>query len=115
MYNLEREFVPFIQSNELKGLGFNEPCFATYVGETLDLNLQLPSDSYFTVAPLYQQAFRWFRSKGFIIDITTHDHDIYEFYIKWSPDKSILSDYFDTYEEAELECIKKLIEIAKNK
>ena len=80
-------------------------------------NFNAHPDHYtqFITAPLYQQAFRFFREKGFLIDITSHNTDVYEFYIRWHPNKPTLSDYYNTYEETELECLKKLIEIAKNK
>lgn len=74
--------------------------------------------------PLYQQAFRWFREKqaieGFIhkaIEGTyyfvikrlgNNENNMYEF-ITNAP-KNV-----DTYEEAELECLKKLIEIVESK
>ena len=76
-------------------------------------------DVYYVQAPLYQQAFRWFREKykidawvvpfknlddekqySYIIDELSFDEDPEDFY---------------TYEEAELECLKKLIEIVTNK
>jgi hypothetical protein len=67
-------------------------------------------------APLYQQAFRWFREKynlyhridpSDIEDISytifDEDDEIYEDSCYWS------------YEQAELECLKKLIEQFKKK
>ena len=95
---MNKEFIPHKQAIEIVELGFNEQCF-DYYGQI--------------GAPLYKQAFRFFREKGFLIDITSHDKDVYEFYIRWHPNKPILSDYYNTYEEIELECLKKLIEIAK--
>ena len=60
---MENEFVSYSQALALKELGFDEPCFATYSGETLDLKIQIQSDDYFTSAPLKQQAFRWLYHK----------------------------------------------------
>jgi hypothetical protein len=67
-------------------------------------------------APLKQQVFRWFREKYKIQSLiqeyllNTYMHTI---------DDGINSDIsvvgFETYEEAELACIDKLIEIVKNK
>jgi hypothetical protein len=58
---------------------------------------------------IHQQAFRFFREK-----YNLHSHIEYSkgFYEYW-----ILLDAvgYDTYEEAELACIKRLIEIAKNR
>ena len=64
---------------------------------------------------LYQQAFRWFREKkdlfGFVEQITKNT---YKFFVKdFSENKGLVfSSYvYDNYEEAELECLKKLFEI----
>jgi hypothetical protein len=75
-------------------------------------------------APTFSQAFRWFSEKqeieGFVHKsiegnyyfvikrIGNNESNMYEF-TKTSPKT------FDTYEEAELDCLKKLIEIVENK
>lgn len=68
-------------------------------------------------APLYQQAFRWFREKyGYYVIFTCSRDKEISFLI---PNKFDGGNWFKrnfkTYEEAELECLKKLIEIVKNK
>ena len=74
----QQEFIPYEQALELKELGFDEECFGYYDTEGLEVS----SDWYFNPhnknslfpepyttnnpkisAPLYQQAFRWFREK----------------------------------------------------
>ena len=121
---MKAEFIPYEQALELKELGFDDKCFAAmdmysnidYESEMYDFIRNSETvQSTWAALPLYQQAFRFFREKGFLIDITSHDKDVYEFYIRWHPNKPIFSDYYNTYEETELECLKKLIEIAKNK
>ena len=115
---MEKEFIPYEQALALKELGFNEPCFGLYAPPSKTVFLHhygLLSAKEQISAPLFQQAFRWFREKGFLIDFSSHDKDIHEFYIRWSPNKSILSDTYATYEETELACLKKLIEIIKTK
>lgn len=64
---------------------------------------------------LYQQAFRWFRENkslfGFVEQITKNT---YKFFIKdYRENKGLVfaSYVYDTYEEAELECLKHLFEI----
>ena len=64
---------------------------------------------------LYQQAFRWFREEkylfGFVEQITKNT---YKFFIKdYSESKGLVfaSYIYDNYEEAEIECLKKLFEI----
>jgi len=124
---MEKEFVPYELAVKLKSLGFHEHCFGYYytlngkdwkfIGKTEYHNLddEMIIGSKFTLlAPLYQQAFRWFREKGFLIDFSSHNKDAHDFYFKWSPDKSILSDYYGTYEEAELACLQKMVEIVEN-
>jgi len=93
-----KEYLPFEQALEMKELGLNEDAFGYLAIEGTSVQL-----------PLYQQAFRFFREK-----YNLHSHIEYSkgFYEYW-----ILLDVigYDTYEEAELACIKKLIEIAKNR
>ena len=109
---MTKEFIPYEQALELKELGFDEPCFAWF-GPTGIFNDWDKTD---TIAPLYQQAFRFFRDKygynGIVEGCKRHGFEwcIYpdaEHYIK--PPNNC-----DTYEEAELACLKKLIEIVKN-
>ena len=116
--NLEKEFVTYEQALALQELGFDEECFATWNGETLDMSLQIPSDDYFTQAPLKQQVFRWFRKK----------YDLHSYIFSWSKreigwgydipnDLSTVrqtnDNTFNTYEEAENACIDKLFELTK--
>lgn len=118
---MEKEFVIYPLALRMKALGFDEPCFAFY-----DESLYFPNnenqygtfcnqklDASSCSAPTYSQAFRWLREKGYLISFSSHSHNIHDFYIKWSPEKSILSDTYDTYEEAELNCLEKLIEIVE--
>jgi len=124
---MEKEFVPYEQALALKELGFDEPCYDAYThdggGEST-----VPPEKYnyrtdVIAAPLYQQAFRWFREKYHIIGevkykggLTTktawYNYVIYS-QIDWEDDNP--NKQWKTYEEAELECLKKLIEIAKTK
>lgn len=121
---MEKEFVPYELAVKLKALGFSSPypiggyqsgsVFYYENGELYYDGRPIHSSDYHAGqidAPLYQQAFRWFREQGFIIDFSSHAKDIHDFYIRWSQDKAILSDIYDTYEGAELACLEKLIEI----
>ena len=68
--SMEKEFTEYTEALALKELGFDEPCFAVYIDKTLIIeddwlystNQNTFISSNFT-APLYQQAFRWFREK----------------------------------------------------
>jgi len=109
--NLQLEFIPYNEAKELKELGFNEPCLATFSGETFDIQLQVPSDDYFTAAPTWRQAFKFFREKYKLSGTPTHQS--YEIYNLIS-EECINEVYpIDTHEEAEISCLKRLIEIAK--
>ena len=108
---MEKEFIPYELALRMKQLGFNEPCMR---GWDKDGKIWYHPDSDIILDnPTYSQAFRWFREKGYLISFSSHDDSIHDFYIKWQPSKSILSDTYDTYEEAELACLEKLIEIAE--
>jgi hypothetical protein len=117
---MEKEFVPYTESLELKQLGFDEPCLSYYEGESFSYHLaSIKGDDYIIPAPLYQQASRWFREK----------YDLF-CYVELVGDRlfdyMIIGDFveeeidyedgpFNTHEEAELACLKKLIEIVKTK
>ena len=66
---MEKEFVPYVLSKQIKQLGFNEECFGYYVDvEVVNpfLVINRISDTqggYFTLAPLWQQAFGWLYQK----------------------------------------------------
>lgn len=113
---MEKEFIPYEQALALKELGFDEPCFGAHHNEN---NLDLWSEdfdySYVVKAPLYQQVFRWFREKYvFYVIIQPSLNNDFTCVI-WTSKAQYHIGVFKTYEEAELECLKKLIEIVKEK
>jgi hypothetical protein len=122
---MNKEFVPHEQALELKELGFDEECAAHYLDvDDLELkwkiyrNLSINTNNCLQ-APVYQQAFRWFRKKynyNHSIVFTKHPFgtDEYQYMILLEDDECVEIN-FKTYEEAELECLKKLIEIVKTK
>lgn len=149
---MNKEFIPYEQALALKELGFNKPCFKAYFkynSNKIELlsplsntygegHLFTNSDEIYSEygdgakcsAPLYKQAFGWFREKydydiqikgtyfrasyviGIPVEINIKAIDGYPLVLYW--------DYIidetgirKTYEEAELECLKKLIKIVK--
>jgi hypothetical protein len=122
---MNKEFVPYAEALALKELGFDLECHFAYTKwaridtekpqlfvESIDFN----KDHIFVSAPLYQQAFRWFREKyGFNEVIVPHSSGDSVWCVRW---------YFDGLqkdtpwlscckrEEAELACLRKLIELA---
>jgi hypothetical protein len=127
---MKNEFIPYEQALELKELGFEatplggfkqDAVFYYEKGELYyDYRPMYSSTAHKgqILAPLYQQAFRWFReNQGYHIDLFVDDDKTFGFCITYFTyiarvDKPIQRQ-FNTYEEAELECIKKLIEIVK--
>ena len=132
---MEKEFIPYEQALELKALGFDESCIASYrlnrenqwvfnIIEQNGLNWIAIKNSSLVVsctAPLYQQAFKWFKEKNFICHITNDlsnnlQDEVYVYVMtKGYGSLIVRSEEYSTYEEAELACLKKLIEIVKNK
>jgi hypothetical protein len=119
---MEKEFAPYQESLELKALGFDEPCFATY---DEDRNFELQDflqtyetfPSHIVAAPTFSQVFRWFREKHNLkscIMFRTSMEDNKEYYDWLIKGQEVVYRHFNTYEEAELACLRKLIEIVKN-
>jgi len=66
---MEKEFVPYEIALAMKELGFDEPCFRMYkkgdkhLISTMDIPNAIYSADIKIQAPLYQQAFRFFKEK----------------------------------------------------
>jgi hypothetical protein len=136
---MEKEFVPYAEALALKELGFDEPCL-TYYEEDKYLkqvfvlqynkfelfsykNVMFDNDGTKEIAtPTFSQAFRWFREKyglySHVRESLAFDKTL-EFvtqingsYVNHGiEDKPV--NRFETYEEAELACLVKLIYIVK--
>ena len=112
-----KDFVTYEQALELAKLNFNEKCFGYYGLENelyIEISCNLDSNltrRNFIAAPTFSQAFRWFREKGYYFEIVTIEvNKEYEL-----STLNELKNGFKTYEEAELACLQKLIEIVKTK
>jgi hypothetical protein len=109
---MNKEFIPYEQALELKELGL-----LTYKKDNDSGLLYKGSD---IPSILYQQAFRWFREKYGIMytvhnNIENWKNTFHGAYSKINSNyESDYTDDYATYEEAELACLKKLIEIVKN-
>lgn len=125
---MNKEFIPYEQALELKELGFYEECLGYH-----NIDPYLPKPTFNLVkpfthewcipAPLYQQAFRWFRDKKLSDgSISRHGDADGGYSYRWD----IVHEYgvyeerhfkkgYKTYEEAEFECLKNIIGIIKNK
>jgi hypothetical protein len=133
---MKKEFTPYEQSLDLKELGFDEPCFGLYENGKLGYSFSTSQGiitpiSYRTnskfvehiltkedcTAPTFSQAFRWFREKYNLyacierVEYIDSNEKGFQWYIF---DKcSNVGEKLMSYEEAEPECLKKLIEIVK--
>ena len=132
---MDKEFVPYEEALALKELGFDEPCLGYFIAGQLFIT----SDTVYNsteirvcTAPTFSQAFRLFREKyklHYSIDYECSQHDhkwgynytIYNYnqvvktneeYIQSNPIAPAGEWVYETHEEAELACLKKLIEIA---
>jgi hypothetical protein len=133
---MNREFAPYEQSLALKELGFNEPCILLYRGLDTqpvcqigyEFKTEKNSDyndetNYWLTVPTFSQAFRWFREKYNLDSFVKHLYKStikvgYYFGIDEYKGVEFQMDFdawYKTYEEAELACLIKLIEIVKNK
>ena len=126
---MEKEFLPYKESLELKELGFDEKCGACYYkkfNNEIGYHKVYRNFNFVSLtvsAPTFSQAFRFFREKYklhscIVLPINKID---YAYEIK-NISENIRQDFlsemqsgiiYKSYEEAELECLIKLIEIAK--
>jgi hypothetical protein len=116
---INKEFIPYELALELKQLGFDEPCFVVYFNPTQELFIGKKVNQYTedvrTSAPTYSQAFRWFRDNGKVAEIFSQllPSNKYKWGFKIQGVEGVTDGFF-TYEEAELACLKKLIELVKS-
>lgn len=126
----KEEFVSYDLVIELQKIDFNEPCIAFYNGKFLEYKIQggdicspyLSTENRGNCpnAPTFSQCFSWFREK-YNIDsefYMNHEYGIkFYTYLLLELKGSVIthlsgfSGRFETHEEAQLECLKKLIEI----
>lgn len=138
---MKKEFIPYELALVLRELGFDKPCLAfwdAYNGDThlffkqrgdyhwllklfgekpkpiLEISnweIEYLQGDGIVLAPTFSQAFRWFREKYDCHHTIQHNKKYVG--IAYSSVVNFSIDEFNTYEEAELECLKKLIEIVK--
>lgn len=143
---MEKQFIPYELALKLKELGFDEECLSTYSKKgnfhrnpSHDMaDLPIEGQPYTWInskihvdncaAPLWQQAFDWFREKynlyayirigyiGYSDPSKTWDFSVYDDISLDYPklDEKGYSGYKGfTYEEARQACLEKLIELCK--
>ena len=141
MIDYEEFLVPVEIAKELKEIGFDKPCFFSFNEEVIgEIPLSFGkflikcnnheahldgviygdkkvTDSY--PIPTYEQVFAWFRSKGLFHSITIVedliDGDIFfESEIRNANTDIVTMFSSNTYEEAKIELLKRLIKIYKD-
>ena len=135
---MENEFIPYTEALALKELGFDEPCFGFHskihglMMVKTSGSSSLYKDAGECLAPTFSQAFRWFREKyGLYSWIQLHNGYINDSFYPELPitfsimDRKTGNKYYErdiphnylykTNEEAEFECLQKLIEIVESK
>jgi hypothetical protein len=114
---MENEFAPYELAVKLKALGFDEPCFGFYSNGELIYNTFTNNEMqrFRYAAPTFSQAFRLFREKYGLCNFIKFSGD--GFCSGWEDlgNNEHGFENFKTYEEAELACLDKLIEIAESK
>jgi hypothetical protein len=136
---MNKEFIPYEEALALKELGFEEGCLGYYYGEEFIacnssgefIPYKKQTDNNSALAPLYQQAFTWFREElGLIgkVDLELEykgkkkGKKVFERTGFWSYSIIKLDEKYPealgfdlkdkaSFEEAELACLRKLIEI----
>jgi len=118
---MHKEFIPYEEALAMKELGYKGDIIGMYDEDKdlFTLHDQDDIEDEWLPAPLYQQAFRWFREKyglyGTSFPIPFEDDRFFEYNIS-NTHKSVKQDgVFNSYEEAQDACLKKLIEIVKQK
>ena len=126
-----KDLTLYPEAFELKQLGFDEPCFGWYDSEYQEiLNYDHVNNSCGWLngnhcsTPTYSQAFRWFRNEHNLDSEVYMNHEYgVKFYSKLilKLEGSVVThipgpfEMYKSYEEAELACLRKLIELVKNK
>jgi hypothetical protein len=129
---MNKEFVPYEEALALKELGFDEPCFGYYTEDKIWRpasysfeGTEYPFNSIwpYPTSPTYSQAFKFFREKHDLdYNIYPHTEQFKRSYlanifvgteVKRIVTENRVSIRFYSKEEAELECLRKLIQITK--
>jgi hypothetical protein len=127
---MTKEFVPYELAVKLKALGFDEKCFCNWEESWSpepedEIRMVLTTDQTWlrpgwVRAPTFSQAFRWFReeyNQHSFIELVFEDEIRFDYVLYVNEDEDDCIDYgdgpFETYEDAELALLDKLIEIAE--
>ena len=127
---MKNEFAPYNRALKLQQLGFEEKCFCNWEESWSpepedEIRMVLTTDQTWLRpgwirAPTFSQAFRWFReeyNQHSFIELVFEDEIRFDYVLYVNEDEADCIDYgdgpFETYEDAELALLDKLIEIAE--
>jgi hypothetical protein len=117
-----KDFIPYVESLALKELGFDEPCIKYYWADgmftkTYESPFNHNKRDNLISAPLYRQAFRFFREKynleGWVTPLVDEQGFVFKYQSRFHRagfSVEVVGDY-DSSEEAELECLRRLIAV----
>lgn len=122
---MKKEFLPYDLSLQLKEMGFKDKCFGFYYDKKFIYTHELSPivGDGVVDAPLWQQVFDWFRYVMLLDSFITPywfidgEYKVKKYTYSIEPTNRFDeyfdcdSDQYDTYEEARLECLKKLLSI----
>ena len=137
---MNKEFIPYEQALELKKLNFDEKCLTSYANDGDLMSVwNIPAenepkiimydepdtayvinsvnfkDSNWCSAPLYQQAFSWLKEKHNIYcSIGIHNHSVITMDVGQPTQSTFVLDS-PNYEQAQIDSLNKIIDIAKQK
>lgn len=119
-----KEFLPYDLALKMKAIGFDEPCLAIHSNANPKTGLYTLNKYRLTLikqgsqkdkgvkAPTWSAVFRWFRDEyGYWSYVKEAAKGTCRFYIQKFDVKSFTSEIYNSYEEAEIACLDKLIEI----
>jgi len=133
---MNKEFIPYEQALELKQLDFDKPCFGWYHDNILEFDFKIRANEIIEhhkllgrfkgccLGPTFSQTFRWLLEKhnlyGIIIPSVTmawtfKTMTVVQGMVEVPPYNHVDACDYSSREEAELACLKKLIEIVKQK
>jgi hypothetical protein len=115
---MEKEFVPYELALRMKALGFDKPCMGYFLSDGMFIDTKISKQTGSAVsAPTWHTAFNWLRDvHGFMVHIEQGINPVnYYPVINNGSHKYNTEMWFDSYEEAELGCIKFLIDKLEKK
>lgn len=130
---MKKEFVPYEIALALKELGFDYCCFCSYSSEgkladSYGTYYRMLPDEDVVIAPLYQQAFEWFRNEyelhGEVKMYIPQEGELDGCYtyipvvgysLDYKRESHVGDKFYPSYRKAEDACLLKLIELCKNK